>query len=106
MNYRIAQEQSYLGNDMWHWRVWVEAPQIEMDQIQEVIWFLHHAFPDPVIHTKDWVSHFAIERTGCCVFRILAELHLADDSLIPHIHWLELDYPDEEEDMPPPGEER
>lgn len=101
MNYRIAQEQSYQGSDFWSWCVWIEASQAEMDQIVEVDWFLHPASPFPVIHNKDWVSHFAIEGSGCCVFQLRAELNLAEGATISLTHWLELNYPGDKGETQP-----
>jgi transcription initiation factor IIF auxiliary subunit len=48
MAYRIAQDQTYQGNNRWQWRTWIEAAEAELDVVEQVTWFLHHTFPQPV----------------------------------------------------------
>lgn len=101
MSYRIAQEQAYLGNDYWRWSAWIEAEPAELDRVDEVIWYLHHTFPQPIIHVADRASRFALKTAGWGAFQLRAELRLADGTVVSLSHWLELSYPEEPDQTPP-----
>lgn len=102
MSYRVAQEQTYQGNNYWRWSVWIEADAGEMENVEEVTWFLHHTFPQPVIHSTDRAHGFILKTAGWGMFQLRAELRLADGPPVSLNHWLELSYPEPEGDRTPP----
>lgn len=102
MSYHIAQEQAYQGNNYWHWSVWIEADANGLGRVQEVTWYLHHTFPQPVVHVTDRASRFALKSAGWGMFELRAELRLSDRSVVSLSHWLELSYPGEAEESAPP----
>ncbi len=102
MSYRIAQEQAYQGNNYWSWSVWIEADPAELDRVEEVTWYLHHTFPQPVVHVKDRASRFALKTAGWGMFQLNAELRLAGGTTLSLTHWLELSHSGEEAERTPP----
>jgi transcription initiation factor IIF auxiliary subunit len=95
MAYRIAQDQTYQGNNRWQWRTWIEAAEAELDVVEQVTWFLHHTFPQPVVKVTDRSSGFGIQRTGWGMFQIRAKIKQNDDNTLQLSHLLELSYPEE-----------
>lgn len=94
MSYQIDQDSTYLGNDRWSWQVWVEpSADNDLQSIQEVTWFLHHTFPNPVVNKNNRNQKFLLKSSGWGVFQIRAELKMFDGSKIPLAHWLKLAYP-------------
>jgi hypothetical protein len=102
MSLRIEQEASYIGDDRWKWAVWIEGPRELFDQIETVLWHLHHTFPDP----QRWVSNssnkFRLEASGWGEFEIHATAYNERGQPAKLHHWLRLEYPDA--DAGPPKE--
>jgi hypothetical protein len=94
--YGIDQNFDYIGNDLWEWSVRIKGGDEELDQIDKVIWYLHHTFKNPVVTITDRETQFELKRRGWGVFQLRAELILDDGSKKTLTHWLELAYPDEE----------
>ena len=96
MAYRIAQDHEYLGNKLWRWRTWIDAPDDELGAVEKVTWYLHHTFDPSVVIVDDRADKFALERRGWGVFQIRAEVKTAHDTLSLS-DWLQLRYPEGEE---------
>ena len=48
MNLRTAQDQKYIEKGWWEWSVWIEGPNNELDEVEEVTYKLHRTFTNPV----------------------------------------------------------
>jgi len=44
----IRQETQYRGNDRWQWSVWLDGTPEELDDVDHVMYVLHHTSPNPV----------------------------------------------------------
>jgi transcription initiation factor IIF auxiliary subunit len=93
MKYKIAQEETYAGNDWWKWSVWVEASEKALDGVEYVQYTLHPTFPNPVRRVDDRASKFSLSANGWGVFTIYVLIHLRDNSEVQLSHELELHYP-------------
>lgn len=93
MTYHIAQDYKYMGNDQWSWQVSIDASENELDDVNQVTWYLHHTFKNPVISQKNRNEKFKLERKGWGTFQIKAKLTLNDGSKEVLTHWLKLAYP-------------
>lgn len=94
MNVEIKQGFEYQGNDYWKWWVWIEGPEHDLDQIDQVVYTLHRTFPDPVRTVRDRSSKFRLDTAGWGVFRIHAKVLFKIGGEIKLSHDLELEYPD------------
>lgn len=96
MPLRIAQDQSYSGDDRWNWSVWIVGKSEELDSIEYVQYTLHHTFPKPVRRVSDRSTQFRLRSAGWGIFTLFAKVVQKDGVEIPLIHELELYYPDGE----------
>jgi hypothetical protein len=97
MSYRIAQDFDYVGNDYWHWSVWIEGDDAELDQVKEVVWVLHPSFsPSRVVCSKR-SDRFRLRTSGWGTFLLRAQVMLASGGERVLKHNLELEYPDASE---------
>jgi transcription initiation factor IIF auxiliary subunit len=94
MELKINQGFKYHGDDWWKWWVWIEGADNALDQIDHVVYTLHHTFPKPVRVVKDRASKFRLEASGWGVFRIYANVKQKDGSEIHLEHDLQLLYTD------------
>lgn len=71
----IAQEsRAEPGQDWWHWSVWIEASESELDDITFVDWHLHPTFPDPVRRRTNRDEQFRLDASGWGEFEVRAEV--------------------------------
>jgi transcription initiation factor IIF auxiliary subunit len=94
MNLRTAQDQKYIEKGWWEWSVWIEGPNNELDEVEEVTYKLHRTFTNPVRTTRDRASKFKLEEDGWGVFPIRAKIQLKNGAPITLVHDLKLFYPD------------
>jgi transcription initiation factor IIF auxiliary subunit len=92
---RIEQEARYAG-DRWHWGVWIEGPDSELDEIEAVEYTLHETFPEPVQLVSNRAAKFRLENWGWGEFEINAHAFAKDGSAHHLKHWLELSGPEGE----------
>jgi transcription initiation factor IIF auxiliary subunit len=95
MNLKISQSYEYVGNDYWHWKVWLDGSETELMQVASVTWYLHPSFSPSVISVKNRKSRFELEQRGWGTFLIRATVLREDGEEIKLRHKLELYYPDE-----------
>ena len=93
-NYKISQDYKYEGDDWWTWWIWIEADEIQLDEIEFVIFTLHPTFYDPVRKITDRKSKFKLATDGWGTFTIHAKVVLKNKKEIPLKHELHLEYPD------------
>ena len=70
MNLKTVQDASFMGNDWWTWRVWIDGPAPDLDAVESVTYRLHPTFPDPIRIVRDRVSQFRLEGYGWGEFSI------------------------------------
>jgi hypothetical protein len=101
MNYRIAQDSAYVGNDYWRWSAWIEAEAAELDMVKEVVWILHPSFKQSRVVRKKKSEKFRLNTAGWGTFLLRAELTLADGNSQLLKHDLRLEYPEPSESNTP-----
>ena len=94
MSIHIGQGFQYQGDDWWKWWIWIDGAKEELDEIDRVIYTLHHTFPNPVRTINNRSSKFRLETAGWGVFRIRAKAIKKDGEQISLTHYLQLKYPD------------
>lgn len=99
MNLRVDQNQKYVEEDWWDWSVWIEGPNDELDQVEEVTYKLHPTFPKPVRTVTDRLSKFKLESEGWGSFPIRVKVQLKNGAVIKLEHELELFYPEGTKNM-------
>jgi hypothetical protein len=97
---RIAQIETYQGNDWWSWAVWIEGKTEELREIEAVIYTLHPSFAHPVRKVTDRRSKFRLTESGWGGFTIYARILQKTGKERNLKHELALYYPDGEE-VPP-----
>jgi transcription initiation factor IIF auxiliary subunit len=94
MTLKIAQDFEYQEKDWWKWRVWIDGPEEELDEIDYVVYRLHSTFPDPVRTIRDRKSKFELSTAGWGVFTIYANVKFKAGNDLKLYHDLDLKYPD------------
>jgi transcription initiation factor IIF auxiliary subunit len=94
MSLTIRQEAEYKGKDRWQWSVWLDGTPEELDDVDHVMYVLHHSFPNPVREIRDRSTNFRLDTSGWGTFRIYARVFHKDGQETPLDHDLELRYPD------------
>jgi len=96
IDYSIAQDSKYTGDDYWVWSVWVDATDDALNKIDHVVYNLHYTFPNPVRIIATRNDKFRLETLGWGIFTIYARIHFKDETVLDLEHELELYYPDGE----------
>jgi transcription initiation factor IIF auxiliary subunit len=94
MSLTIRQEAEYKGKDRWQWSVWLDGTPEELDDVDHVMYVLHHSFPNPVREIRDRSTNFRLDTSGWGTFRIYARAFHKGGQETPLYHDLELRYPD------------
>jgi hypothetical protein len=94
MSYQIAQDFEYIGNDFWRWWAWIDAEDAELDNVKEVVWFLHPSFKRARRVTEDRSTCFRLDTAGWGTFLLRAEVALKNDEKRLLTHNVRLEYPD------------
>jgi transcription initiation factor IIF auxiliary subunit len=78
------------AENYYRWKVFVDAPDAVLNEIQSVEYTLHPTFPEPVRTSQDRGDRFGLEASGWGEFTILAKVRLKDgtDQTVPY--WLDL----------------
>ncbi len=90
MELRIAQHAAHDGKDAWHWSIWLEGPQADLDQIVQVEYTLHPTFTQPVHVVDDRSTNFRLSASGWGEFEVQARARTRDEKWHPLRHWLTL----------------
>ncbi len=93
VNFFVAQNQKYEGDQWWKWSLWVEGADRDLDQIKSVTYTLHPTFPEPIRVVTDRASKFQLRCAGWGVFRIPVEVRLKDGRSIKLQHQLQFTFP-------------
>lgn len=88
MTYSIQQSSKNIGNQLWQWWSWIEASDAELDQVKEVIWYLHETFPKPVIKKTSRKNKFQLKQSGWGIFLLYADVNLKNNETISLSHQL------------------
>ena len=88
MTYSIRQSSEYVTNNRWHWETWIDASDSELNQITDVIWYLHETFPQPVIKKTTRNNNFRLSQTGWGIFLLHADINLKNSETIDLSHQL------------------
>lgn len=88
------QEAKYQGNDWWHWSVWIDGPEEELDAVRNVTYHLHSTFPKPYRRVEDRPSKFRLDSGGWGGFTMRVDIELKDGTILKRRHNLVLKYPD------------
>ena len=78
MSLEIRQTASQVSDRSWHWSVWIDGPDAELDQVELVEWILHPTFPNPIVPVKQRQTKFRLDRTGWGEFEINANVTAKD----------------------------
>ncbi|MCL6257475.1 hypothetical protein M3O96_00125 [Aquiflexum sp. TKW24L] len=92
--YKISQNFQFVGDDWWKWSLWIEGKDMDLDEIDSVVYTLHPTFPNPVRRITNRDSKFKLESEGWGIFKIFAKIFLKDKKEISLEHTLFLKYPD------------
>ena len=93
MALKIAQDYKYLGDDYWHWSVWIEGPARELNQVKSVTYNLHPSFRNPVRRIDSRQDNLRLESAGWGAVTLYATTLDKDDSTQRLQHDLVLRYP-------------
>ena|SRR2546421_8109266 len=93
MALRIAQDSRYRGDDSWFWSVWLEGPDEELDDVDQVVYTLHRTFPDPVRTVTARATKFRLAAHGWGTFRLYAKVVKRGGTAVKLHHDLDLRYP-------------
>jgi transcription initiation factor IIF auxiliary subunit len=94
MSLQIQQNFEYQDNDWWKWWVWIDGPDEELDDLDYVVYTLHHTFANPIRKVDDRKSRFKLKTSGWGVFKLYATLVHKDGRETELCHDLRLEYPD------------
>ncbi len=94
MTYLIQQSSEYVGKNRWKWQTWIDASDSELDQITDVIWYLHETFPQSVVKKTTRKNNFRLSQTGWGIFLVHAEINLKNSETIDLSHQLSFESPD------------
>ena len=101
MALRIAQDAAYEGNDYWHWSVWLDGPDDELDAVDHVVYTLHPSFPSPVQTIADRATRFRLDTAGWGTFTVYVRIIRKGGAPEEHLeHELELFYPEDNAPAP------
>src|SRR3712207_2924806 len=89
MNFFVAQNQKYEGDNWWKWSLWIEGSDEDLDRIESVTYRLHSTFPEPIRKVTDRVSKFQLRCSGWGVFLIPIEVRLKTGKAIQLVHQLQ-----------------
>lgn len=95
VNFFVAQNQKYEGDNWWKWSLWIEGSTDDLDQIESVTYRLHSTFPEPIRKVTDRASKFQLRCSGWGIFLIPIEVRLKNGKTIQLIHQLQFTIPDE-----------
>jgi transcription initiation factor IIF auxiliary subunit len=96
MSLTIKQDFEYKGSDWWMWSVWIDGPEVELDDLDHVEYTLHPTFPKPVRVVNDRDSKFRLSAAGWGVFTIYVKAMHKNGQATRLEHELELLYDDGE----------
>jgi hypothetical protein len=94
MSLEIRQEATY-GDGRWDWSVWIDGPDVELDQVESVKWVLDPTFPEPIVRVKQRQSKFRLDNSGFGEFEINAHVGAKDGHQLHLKHRLRLPEPDD-----------
>ncbi|WP_161494846.1 pYEATS domain-containing protein [Bradyrhizobium canariense] len=90
MTLRISQNAAPNDHGRWHWSVWIDGTDGELDAIQEVTWRLHPTFATPFRRLHSRASKFKLSTSGWGEFEIKATLKMKNGRSKSLRHWLRL----------------
>jgi transcription initiation factor IIF auxiliary subunit len=90
----IEQSSEYAGDDYWHWAVWLEGSNQELDDVQSVTYILHPTFRRPVRTVDSRETKFRLETAGWGIFTLYGNALRKDGTTVKLEHHLVLQYPD------------
>ena len=93
MNFFVAQNQKYEGDQTWKWSLWIEGADQDLDRIESVTYRLHSTFVEPIRTVTDRASKFQLRCSGWGVFLIPVEIRLTDGKTIQLVHQLQFTFP-------------
>jgi transcription initiation factor IIF auxiliary subunit len=94
VNFFVAQNQKYEGDNWWKWSLWIGGSDEDLDQIESVTYRLHSTFPQPVRKVTDRASKFQLRCSGWGVFLIPVEVRLKTGKAIQLLHQLQFTFPE------------
>ena len=74
----------------YEWEVFVNEPDSTLDQIRQVVYFLHETFPNPVRTVTDRASKFALRTRGWGEFKIYAQIVFKNKQIEQTEYYLDL----------------
>lgn len=95
MNFFVAQNQKYEGEQWWKWSLWIEGSDEDLDRIKSVTYTLHPTFPEPIRTVTDRASKFQLRCSGWGIFKIPVEVRLKNGERIALAHDLQFAIPRE-----------
>ena len=95
MNFIVAQNQKYEGDNWWKWSLWIEGSKEDLNRIESVTYLLHPTFPEPARTVTDRASKFQLRCSGWGVFLIPIKVRLRNGKSIQLLHQLQFTFPDE-----------
>jgi transcription initiation factor IIF auxiliary subunit len=93
VDFFVAQNQKYEGDQWWKWSLWIEGREEDLDRIESVTYRLHSTFPQPIRTVTDRASKFQLRCSGWGIFRIPIEVRLKDGATIKLQHDLQFSFP-------------
>ena len=77
-------------DNYWRWQVWIDGPSAELDEIEQVTYFLHPTFKKQVRFSSSRHSKFKIKSSGWGEFKIRADVRKKSGVSEELSHWLRL----------------
>ena len=94
MNFVVAQNQKYEGDQRWRWSLWIEGLPEDLDRIRSVTYTLHPTFPEPIRTVTDRASKFQLRCSGWGIFKIPVTVRLKDGETVELAHQLQFAFPE------------
>src|SRR6516225_7467995 len=63
MSLDIRREATY-ADGRWDWSVWIDGPDVELDQVESVRWVLDPTFREPIVRVEQRQSKFRLDSSG------------------------------------------
>lgn len=87
----LVNNSKFKGNKRWSWKVWLEGPDKEIENVKSVRYFLHPTFRNPIVLIEKKENNFRLSGSGWGEFNIRAEVNTLSNEIILLNHWLTFD---------------
>jgi hypothetical protein len=91
---RLENDSELKREGWWHWSVWLDGSDEDIDRVVSVVYRLHPTFPHPVVRVTTPETRFRLQSAGWGEFLIAADAAMKPGTEPASVHlerWLELE---------------